>query len=218
MVIKGDQEFSSISDLMVDLPTMPRLDWAAASQHCGLIERNIRFLKEKIRSLCHSMPFERVPGIMVVRMVLHVKFVYGFPRKGGPKLYSPGEIMTDCRLHVKDLCLEFGTYCQVAEHVEPRNSLAPRTRAAILLGNSGNLSGGQVFLALDTGHTITQHQWVVLSLAGNVGVLSGISPPQNDRHADMSAPCRGHDTDHVGDIAPCPRRTTCRCRVGSRKL
>jgi hypothetical protein len=33
---------------------------------------------------------------------------------------------------------------------------------AILLGNSGNLSDGQVFLALDTGHTITRHQWVVL--------------------------------------------------------
>ncbi len=31
-----------------------------------------------------------------------------------------------------------------------------------MLGNSGNLSGGQIFLALDTGHTITWHQWVVL--------------------------------------------------------
>ena len=86
VVIAGDQEFASISDLVVQLPTAPKLDWAAASQHCELIERNIRFLKEKIRSLCHSLPFERVPGIMVVRMVLHiVKFVNGFPRRGGRK-------------------------------------------------------------------------------------------------------------------------------------
>ncbi len=70
--------------------------------------------------------------------------------------------MTGWRLHANDLSLGFGVYCQVAENVEPRNSLAPRTRAAILLGNSGNLSGGQIFLALDTGHTITRHQWVVL--------------------------------------------------------
>ena len=36
---------------------------------------------------------ERVPGIMVVHMVLHtVKFVNGFPRQGGVKHYSPGEI------------------------------------------------------------------------------------------------------------------------------
>jgi hypothetical protein len=102
---------------------------------------------------------------MVVRMVLHVvKFVNGFPGKGGTKLYSPGEIMTDCHLHADDLRLGFGIYCQVAEHVEPQNSLASWTRAAILLGNSGNLLGGQVFLALDTGHTINWHQWVVLPM------------------------------------------------------
>jgi hypothetical protein len=125
VVIKGDQEFAAISELAVGLPTMP-LDWAAASQHCGLIESNIRFLKEKVHSLHHSLPFERVPGIMIVRMVLHiVKFVNGFPQKGGMMHYSPGEIMTDQRLHVDDLRLGFGTYCQVAEHVEPRNSLAP---------------------------------------------------------------------------------------------
>jgi hypothetical protein len=80
VVITGDQEFNSISDLLVSLPTVPKLDWAAASQHCGLIERNIRFLKEKIHSLRHSLLFERVLGIMVVHMVLHmVKFVNGFP-------------------------------------------------------------------------------------------------------------------------------------------
>jgi hypothetical protein len=65
VMIAGNHEFASISDLVVQLPTAPKLDWAAASQHCGLIERNIRYLKEKIRSLCHSLPFERVPGIMV---------------------------------------------------------------------------------------------------------------------------------------------------------
>jgi hypothetical protein len=120
VVIKGDHEFDSISDLAVGLPTKPSLDWAAASQHCGLIEQNIWFLKEKIWSLRHSLPFERVPAIMVVRMVMHiVKFVNGFPRKGGVKHFSPGEIMTGRRLHAKNLSIGFGTYCQVAENVEP---------------------------------------------------------------------------------------------------
>jgi hypothetical protein len=73
---------------------------------------------------------------------------------GGVKHYSPGEIMTDRCLNVSDLKLSVRVYCQVAENVEPRNSLAPRMRAAISLGNSGNLSGGLMFLALDTGHTI----------------------------------------------------------------
>ncbi len=120
MVIKGDHEFDSISDLVLGLPTKPSLDWAAASQHCGLIEQNIRFLKEKIRSLRHRLPFERVPAIMVVRMVMHiVKFVNGFPQKGRVKHFSPAEIMTGPRLHANNLSIGFGTYCQVAENVEP---------------------------------------------------------------------------------------------------
>ena len=75
---------------------------------------------------------------MVVRMVLHIiKFVNGFPRRGGIKHYSPGKIMTNRRIHANDIVVSFGVYCQIAENVEPRNSLAPRTRGAILLGNSG---------------------------------------------------------------------------------
>ncbi len=66
---------------------------------------------------------------------------------------------------------------------------------------------------LDVATDAKQHQlddvffglrfFIGLSFAGNVGVVSGIFSPQNDRHADMSAPCPRHDTDHVGDIAPC---------------
>jgi hypothetical protein len=37
-------------------------------------------------------------------------------------------------------------------------------QAAILVGSLGNLSGGQVFLALDTGHMIIRHQWVALPM------------------------------------------------------
>ncbi len=49
-----------------------------------MIERNIRFLKEKVRSLRHSLPFKRIPALMLIRMVMHtVLFMNSFPRKGG---------------------------------------------------------------------------------------------------------------------------------------
>ncbi len=169
VVLSGDQEFAALSELAGNLPSAPRLNWVVASQHCGLIEQNVHFLEEKIRSLRHSLSFERVPGIMVVHMVLHIiKFVNGFPRSGGVKHYSPGKIMTNCFIHANDVVVNFGVYCQIAENVEPQNSLAPRTRGAILLGNSGNLSGGQMFLALDTGATVIRHQWVVLPMPSSV--------------------------------------------------
>jgi hypothetical protein len=102
---------------------------------------------------------------MVVCMVLHIiKFVNGFPCQGEVNHFSPGEIMTGHCLHKWDNALSFGVYCQVAENGQPRNSLAPQTQAAILVGSLGNLSGGRVFLALDTGHTIIRHQLIALPM------------------------------------------------------
>jgi hypothetical protein len=112
IVISGDQEFSALNALTTVLTTTPHLDWAAASQHCGLIERNICFLKYKLHLLHHSLPFTTVPGIMVVHMVLHIiKFVNGFPCQGGVKNFSPGEIMTGHNLHKSNIALSFGVYC-----------------------------------------------------------------------------------------------------------
>jgi hypothetical protein len=125
-VISGDQEFSALNHLTKVLPTAPHLNWVAASQHCGLIECNKCFLNKKLCLLCHSLPFTMVPDIMVVPMVLHIiKFVNGFPHQGGVKHFSPGEIMMGCCLHKSNIALSFGIYCQIAENVQPRNSLAP---------------------------------------------------------------------------------------------
>jgi len=120
IVIKGDHDFSLVSDLVATLPTTPNRDWAAAAQHCGLIERIIQLIKERVRLVQHSLPFDQVPGIMVVCMVLHiVKFVNGFPRRGRVKHYLPGQIMTSCSLHAGNLLLKFGAYCQVLNMLNP---------------------------------------------------------------------------------------------------
>ncbi len=114
--IAGDGEFAWIADQVASLPTHPVLDLAAASQHVGLIERNIRFLKEKTWLICHTLPFERIPALMLVRMVMHsVQFMNSFPQKGGLKHYPPSAIMTGAQLHMSQLLLKFGSYCQVAE-------------------------------------------------------------------------------------------------------
>jgi hypothetical protein len=93
--IAGDGEFAWIADQVASLPTMPILNLAAASKHVGLVERNICFLKEKTRSIHHSLPFERIPALMLVRMVVYTaQFMNSFPRKGGLKHYPPSATMT----------------------------------------------------------------------------------------------------------------------------
>ncbi len=64
VVLSGNHEFAALSDLAANppLPTATELNWVAASHHCGLIEQNIHFLKDKIRSLHHSLPFDKSRG------------------------------------------------------------------------------------------------------------------------------------------------------------
>jgi hypothetical protein len=175
--IAGNGKFAWIADQVASLPTNPILKLAAASEHVGLIERNIRFLKEKTCSIHHSLPFEQIPAVMCIRMVLHtVQFMNSFPQKGGLKHYPPSAIMNGTRMHMNQSQLKVGSYCQVAEEVTPCSSLASRTCGAISMGPSGKLSGGQRFLALDTGKLIVRNCWKELSMPlaviGHVNVLS----------------------------------------------
>ncbi len=131
----------------------------------GLVEQNICFLKDKTRLIHHSLPFERIPALMLVRMVLYtVQFMNSFPCKGGLKHYPPSTIMTGVQLHMSQLQLKFGSYCQVVEDVTPCNSLATRMHGAISMGPSGNLSGGQHFLTLDAGKLIVRNRWKELPM------------------------------------------------------
>ncbi len=128
-------------------------------------KHDICFIKEKTRLIRHSLPFKSIPALMLVRMVLYtVQFVNSFQRKEGLKHYSSSAVMTGAQLHMSQLQLKFGSHCQVAEDVTPSNSLAACTRGAISMGPSGNLSGGQCFLALDTGKLIDRNCWKELPM------------------------------------------------------
>ncbi len=86
--------------------------------------------------------------------------------------------MTGAQLHMSQLQLKIGSYCQVAEDVTPLgpcNIFAASTRGAISMGSSGILSGGQCFLALDTGKLIVRNCWeespMPLAVIDRVNVL-----------------------------------------------
>jgi hypothetical protein len=142
--------------------------WLQCEDHRAMQTPRIQilgcFLKEKICSVRHSLPFTMVPGIMVVHMVLHIiKFVNGFPRWGGVKHFLPGEIMTDSCIHDSNFALSFGTIAKLLK-MFCHETVSLQGQELQFCCGSGNLSGSQVFLALDTGHTIIRHQWVALPM------------------------------------------------------
>jgi hypothetical protein len=166
--IRGDFEFNGITVQVASLPGLPHLSLEAGT-HTEPVERNIRFIKEKARSLVTSLPYQRLPTIIIIWLVLHASSAMNnFPRSGGIQNYSPRMLMRDSQLSMDEFQVPFGTYVQVKESSTQTNSMLPRTRGAIALGSSGNTTGGHVFMALDTGAVIRRSQWTVIPVTDEV--------------------------------------------------
>jgi hypothetical protein len=177
------------------MPGGPILNLASTNQHVPEIERRIRVVKECCRATRHSLPFERIPKLLTIHIVLNaVKLLNFFPTKGGisdtysPKTILPGETLD----YKKHLCLQVGQYCQVHEEDTPRNSQIPRTKGAISLGSSGNMQGGFKFMALGFGKKIVRRSWDAIPMPDTViyrvNTLGSDQPPQltfTDRHGRL---------------------------------
>jgi hypothetical protein len=190
-----DGEFAPITTLIEPMPGGPMVNLASSNEHVPEIERRIRVVKERCRATPHSLPFQRVPKLLMIHIVFHVvKLLNFFPTKGGvsdtlsPKTILSGETLD----YKKHLHLQIGQYCQVHEEDTPRNSQRPRTKGAICLGPSSNLQGGFKFMALSTGKKIIWQSWDVIpmpdTVIARVNTL-GSNPPEEliftDRHGRL---------------------------------
>jgi len=170
-VVHMDGEFAPLKILIESLPGGPMVNLASANEHVPEIERRIRVVKERTRATRHSLPFERIPKLLTIYIVLYVvRLLNFFPTKGGisetlsPKTIISGETLD----YKKHLSLQIGQYCQVHEEGTPRNSQIPRTKGAISLGPTGNLQGGFKFMSLATGKKIIRRSWDVIPMPDTV--------------------------------------------------
>jgi hypothetical protein len=115
---------------------------ASANEHVPETEGRIRAVKERCRATRHILPFERIPKLMTIHIVLNVvKLLNLFPTKGGVSdTSSPNSIISVETLDFKKhLSLQIGQYCQVHEEENHRNSQIACTKGVISLGPSGNI-------------------------------------------------------------------------------
>ena len=78
--ITGDGEFASIEQYTNLLMGAPRLNLTSANEHEPFIERRIRVVKERVRSIRHLLPFTKLPKIILTHMVFYaVKLLNYFP-------------------------------------------------------------------------------------------------------------------------------------------
>ncbi len=70
--IKGDREFAPLEVWMAMVYGAPKLNLASANKHVPEIEWKIRVIKEWVKAVIYSIPFNSLPARMLVHAVLFV--------------------------------------------------------------------------------------------------------------------------------------------------
>jgi hypothetical protein len=161
--IHGDQELECVR-----VPMRPiEINVVPADSHVGEVERSIRTMKERLRSMAHGMPYKRLPQLMITHMVADtVRCLNQFPWKNGiSSILSPASIVTGVgNPDYNKMRLEFGAYVQLFEDNAPSNTFRSRSLGAIALTPTGNAQGDYFFMSLATGKRISRHAWTVLPI------------------------------------------------------
>ena len=165
--ILGDGQFESLDPSRI--VSGVNLNIVTRGEHVPEVERYIRTVKERTRSVYNSLPFKRFPTKLVVEIVYaQIFWLNSFPSENGlSRTQSPRVLMTgtgvDYNLHCK---LECGSYVQT--HEEHGNNMAPRTIGALALRPTGNVQGGYYFYNLATGCIISRRSWTSLPMPAEI--------------------------------------------------
>jgi hypothetical protein len=94
--IKADGAFESIKHELQDKPYNIALTTCDADRHVETVERQIRFLKERIRAVRVIMPYKKIPKQFTIEMVYKITMlVNSLPKQNGiHSVLSPREIVT----------------------------------------------------------------------------------------------------------------------------
>jgi hypothetical protein len=194
-MVHADGEFVPLKPLIKSMPDGLLVNLESANEHVPEIERIIRVVKERCRATRHILPFQRIPKLLTIHIVLNViKLLIFFSTKGTvSETLSPKTIMYGDTLdNKKHLSLQVGQYCQGYEEDNPRNSQLACTKGGISLGPSGNLQGGFKFMALNTRKKIVRRSWDVIPIPylviARVNALGSNQPRHvtfTDRHGRL---------------------------------
>lgn len=130
------------------------------NKHVGVIERSIRSVKDRCRSVCHSLPFRRYTKLMTNSLVEYVVYwMNSFPaRDGSSERISPaGIVLGRPSPNAKYRMIAFGAYAMV--YTNTQNNMKAQAIPAIALKPS-NHWGGYYFMSLFSGKRIHAYDWV----------------------------------------------------------
>ena len=135
-------------------------------QHNPIIEKKIRQIKERIRAVLHSLPYN-LPGFLLTNLVnFVVSRINMLPTTTRNDNVSPTESFTGRKTNYEvDLRTEFGEYVQMYNPNNPQiNNMQARTNGGIALNSTGNLQGSVLFFSLGTRRIVSRNKWISLPI------------------------------------------------------
>jgi hypothetical protein len=161
VTIEADGAFESIKHELQDDPYRIALTTCDADRHVETVERQIRFLKERIRAVRLMMPYKRIPKRFTIEMVHKVTMlINSLPKQNGiHSILSPREIVTGKKFRCSTVVI--GQYVQ--GHTGGTNSTDnERSVDALYIGRADNGSGHSVF-KLSTKQVVSVNRVTIIS-------------------------------------------------------
>ena len=121
------------------------------------VERSIRVIKERFRSVYHRLPFQSMPKVMIRLGVMEsTRWLNTFPAKTGiSEVYSPRMIVTGKNIDYDRQCkTAFGAYIQALPKTNLTNTMGLHTIGCIYLHYMEDNDMGYELLNLTTGKLI----------------------------------------------------------------
>jgi hypothetical protein len=151
-----DREFEPLRGALAAIGI--ELNTTGENEHVGDIERFIQTIKERVRAIMNSLPFEYIPIRLAIEMVkVSVFWWNALPvRNGVSDTMSPRTIVTGKAISYDRHCrYEFGEYVQT--HEKTTNGMEPRTIGALATRPTGNAQGTWHFVSISSGRVIARN-------------------------------------------------------------
>jgi len=164
--VHADPEFQPLAISI--LPSI--LHVVAKGAHVPEIERSIRTMKERIRTVIHGLPFRSYTRLMIASLVHFItRLLNQFPRANSIcRDLSPLSMITGADIpSIKEFSIEFGAYVVTHDAITNTNTTAPRGSDAIALCPA-NSSGGWYFMNLSSGRRILRSKWTECVIHDNI--------------------------------------------------
>tara|TARA_B100002003_G_C14152859_1_gene554651 strand:- start:307 stop:5016 length:4710 start_codon:yes stop_codon:yes gene_type:complete len=145
------------------------IDNSARGSHVNIVERAIRFVKERVRCVLAGIPYNLPNKLSVWAVLFVIDRINCLPRSSGINI-SPREVLKGRKLNYStDVRLQFGEYVSVYQPYKHHNSVTnTRTVQCIALCPKDNEAGSWYFFNLETKSITTGDQFSMLKINEDV--------------------------------------------------